>query len=371
MVVSSVVHQYYSYNLDMNLTENVVDPKTISNFKILPIIFVEVVTVLFTIYEIQRITPSNGLSNSIALYRALSISPTNTVDLSLPRILNLMRLFTGAVGYFVGFLFMKDIVYRKKINYLYLVVILLSVVSDLMLGSRGGTMTILIGLFVFLYALYKKKKSWKSENNIKLIFGIVGIAAAVILVFQGFANLLGRNTSEYSFTYYLAIYLGAEIKNLDIFLQTVFPIQNGFFGEQTFMYIWKTISPYIGIDSSILQFDLPFLSVNGYSLGNVYTVFYSYLYDFGYIGVPILVSLMAFISQVFFEKFKRFRLNQGVPISVLVYARIFSALAFSFFSNKFYENMFNFSFFEIIVIWILLNWFLCGKSLIKISWYKD
>lgn len=333
----------------------------IEDSKLLIIILVELVTIVYTIYEVKMISPTGSLSESISLYRAQSLSDSGNFDTSLPKILSLLRTFTNATGYFFCFVTVKQWFMKRKVGVLYLVIIFLSGISSVLLGARSGLLTLVICMGVYVYAWLKRKNKWSTKGNLKLLFTAVLIFVVVVMSFQGLAELMGRDTSNYSFGYYLAIYFGAEIKNLDIFLQGSFPISDNVWGGQTFIFLHRILAPFLGTTLQSYSLDLPFLSVNGSSLGNVYTTFYPFVYDFGYIGVPILTGVMAAISQISFKTFRFFD-GKNVSIAVLIYSRIVAALMLSFFSNKFYENIFNFDFIKTIIIWVILDWLLFFKN---------
>jgi len=116
-----------------------------------------------------------------------------------------------------------------------------------------------------------------------------------------------------------------------------------------------------GLDYSIV---LDFNSVGIYNLGNVYTIYYAFIKDFGYVGVILLVALMAVICQVVFEKM-RATYSKSNFFSI-IYCFIVGLLAFSYFSNKFYESIFDMNFLKYLICWCLLNFFF-GKSRIRLN----
>ena len=123
---------------------------------------------------------------------------------------------------------------------------------------------------------------------------------------------------------------------------------------------YKTLGKKIGFNGfEDYKLDLPFRSVNNLDLGNVYTTFYPYIYDFGYIGEFILVLIMAIISQVVFEFTKDTKTMECPSLSILTYSNIVNCLILSFFSNKFYENIISISMLKNIVFWWLFSLFLC------------
>ena len=117
---------------------------------------------------------------------------------------------------------------------------------------------------------------------------------------------------------------------------------------------------------------LPFQKIGNFSLGNVYTTFYPYIYDFGYVGIPILVTIMAVVSQLFFELAKREKISQVPGIMTLIYGYIFPTIVQVFFSNKFYEDLLDIKFIKICILWILYNIilivYLYLSRNIKIQW---
>lgn len=343
--------QYYD---DLKSATN---PVTVSDLKIVLVILIEIVAIFYTIHEVKIIAPADSLSASIYSYRSRAIDPIASLSLpSSPKSLGWLRSITEAAGYFFAYLLARNVVLYKKVSLKYLVIILLSICSDLLLGSRTGSFTLMICFLVYMYSFYKQKNHWKSDGNIKAILIYGAVFLVIMLIFQSLATLLGRSVNQMSKIDYLALYVGAEIKNLDIFLQSgSFPIHTGYFGGQTFIALNKVYAHIVGNPNLKLTLDIPYQHINGYSLGNVYTTFYSYIYDFGYIGVPVLTGLMAFLSQYFFERVKLIGNTLKVSIFLLIYSKIVANLALSFFSNKFYEELFTTSFLKLIIFWALFN----------------
>lgn len=103
--------------------------------------------------------------------------------------------------------------------------------------------------------------------------------------------------------------------------------------------------------------DLPFKSINGYSLGNVYTTFYPWLYDFGYSGIFVLTMVMGIISETIYLYAKIQKNNHKHLICILIYGYISSFLFLSFFSNKFYEEVFSKNMLYIVISLFLIELF--------------
>lgn len=327
-----------------------------NKYGLLVILFIEILTAVYTVWVVRKIMPAGSVVESISLYRgAVLASMTGTKITALPHLLNILRNFSTASGYFCAYLLAQDLVYRKRKNYLLLGITVFAIFNGLLLGGRGGALNLFIAFVVYWYCILKRKQNWLSHGNVKILIGAVFGLIVLVFSFQWLASVLGRDVDQYSTMDYLAIYFGAEIKNLDTFLTNqIYPVHTGVPGGQTFYYLIKAASGYLHLGIPDYDFMLPFQSVNGYNLGNVYTTFYPYIYDFGMSGLLVLVGIMATVSQLIFESVKHFNGKKMISFSTLIYGYIVTALGFSFFSNKFYENIFSVNLLQMLVTWFLL-----------------
>ena len=333
-----------------------VQPISIEKWKLVLFILFELLSIYYTARELKRVTGAFSLSAAILDYRNSTI--LIDTQYSFPILMVLFRLITNAAGYWFVFVFSSNFISLHKVDICSLVIILLSCVSNALLGGRGNAINVLIALVVVFYILYNQERQLKSNLNFKIVIPGIVIAILVLILFQNFGMVLGRN-SDTSSIEYLAKYCGAEIKNLDFFLQNKnFPIKTNYWGSQTFINVIKGIGPHIGMNTNY-TLDLPFQQINGFNLGNVYTTFYPYIYDFGYKGVALLTPLMAIISQIFYEQAIYKHNNRFPYLSLIIYGYVFSSLLLSFFSNKFYEQNFSSTFLMNIIVWLLFTLFFC------------
>ena len=323
------------------------------------IIGIMLVTIVYTVFEVQKIAPSGSIMGSIYAYRmqTTNITTENASSLVLPKLLALLRNFTDAAGYFFAYVLANELFKKRRVNVAALAITFLSFVNGMLLGSRTGAFMLLLSFMIFLYIMYRASSDWEKHLSLKMLGIIALLFIIIIFTFQSFAGLLGREVGSFSKANYLAIYFGAEIKNLDTFIQAgQFPIRpHGTFGAQTFLEFNRTFGKFFGSNATVIL-DLPFQNINGLSLGNVYTTFYAFLYDFGYKGVVLLVILMSFVSQFIYEKVRRFTRKGDISIYTLIYSRIAVCLILSFFSDKFYEGIFAITFIKTVVWWMILRW---------------
>lgn len=227
----------------------------------------------------------------------------------------------------------------------YVVICTIGLIGAIFTGSRGNAVTLIL-LFFFVWSIYKTRMS-KGLRKIglkRIIYFCVALFA-VITTFIKSTEWVGRSTGDLDAGYYFAIYCGAEIKNLDIFINESQP-KNKQVGQHTFSGIIPKSKENRQEALSYNQFQ----TINGYMLGNVYTIFQDLYNDFGYIGVVILIGLMAFIMQYLFAKSLNSHglYKRPFDLYVFLYSYLSTTVAYSFFSDRFYGKW-NWPFLKLLI----------------------
>lgn len=326
--------------------------KCISPTICIAIMFLQIGTLLWAFLFLMKNVGGSGIADVMYAYRfALLFSGDN---ISIPGLLLNLRHFCCASGYVWIYLLIYGFIEKENHNRkIYIINIILSLLNSIILGGRGGVLQMLFAAIAQWYFLKGALKGWRSRIDMKALIKIALIFAAFLLTFQVFGAAVGR-TSTKTLDHYIADYLSAEIKNLEIF------ISQGSFGAdfahcQTLIYVANFWGKLTGNSYLVHELDLPFRYVNGYALGNVATAYYAYLYDAGYWGVVFYTALMATICQVWFQKtIRNKKKNKLILISIVSYSYIYFLILFSFFSNKFYENVFTLTFVKYLISWFML-----------------
>ena len=321
--------------------------------KIICVVF-EVITIFLCLNSIVK-SVNGSWSNVLGAIKQFdSLSKFSNENIGMEKIPSFFRIITNALSYWYLYIVINNFIINKKIDVLSCCIILLGIITSMTTGGRNAAINILISIPAILFILSRKKSIKKSKMPFKTKIAIILLPIIVLISFPRLTALVGREVKQDNI-YYLAIYCGAEIKNLDTYVQentntNIIIVRE----NQTFKHLINWIGPKIG-EFEQYKLYLPFRSINGYGLGNVYTTFYAYLMDYGYIGIIWCVALMAFISQFVYERCKRVNLSNSPRIMILVYGYIFSSLVLSFFSNKFYEQNFNKTFIYAIILWMIFN----------------
>lgn len=329
----------------------------VESWKLIVFLIFQIVVFGSLILFVVAFSGNSNLSDAIYAYRHASAIANEKINM--PFFLKHFRNISVSSGYIWGYILVHSFIYKYKVHKMLLILnVILSILNGMLFGSRTLAFQLIVAIIVQAYFLIKKKNFWRGKIKIKdlVLFCFVGIVC--ILGFQQLGNLLGRNSTRDMFEY-IAIYLSGEIKNLDIF------IRKNQFGAD--MYNCQTLIGVANFLSGKLWFpewshglDQPFQHINGYSLGNVATTYYSYIYDMGYWGVIVFTIIMAVLSSWFYIVAVK-KINETtneISLSFIVYTYLYFTFIFSFFSNKFFESVAYIAFVYYLIYWYLIKKFL-------------
>lgn len=321
---------------------------------------------------LMRTTQSDNFALAAATVADSKID--DTISISIPRYLIYSFIVVEALTFFLYYFFANEIFDTNKKKWKIIILsasVLVSFVGPLVGGSRGSAIIKIFSFVTIIYICYVIKchgfKNAIIPKRIKL-FALTFICL-MLTGWATFGAILGRESTSDA-NYVMAVYCGAELKNLDMYINTNKLGTSNNFGHETFIGVYSYLNKQMNDRRKTREFlDLPFNSYHGYTLGNVYTCFYMFLYDFGYIGVPLIILLMSLICSFVWK-----RVVSGKESSIVytfIYSVICFDLLFSFFSNKLFESLVNIGFLRQIIIWILLIKVLKCFNYIKISNIDD
>lgn len=348
-----------------------IKPLELSHFKIGILVLFQLIILLWTAAYISYQYPADSLAGSIQLldnYTKFGDDGINGSYMGFP--LATLRTCSDVVGLVILVLFAKELASRSHKYYLFLFVGVVFSFANIML--TGGRLSVAKLALVFLvgYVWFYRRSSRYSKRTSARLFAILIIAAVVVLfTFQASLSLFGRSSDLAMFDY-LSLYLGTQIPNFDYFLDNVGVQDTGIFGYATFININNWIGRKLGDDSLSYGFDQPFLMNGSFDMGNVYTMFYSFYYDFGFVGVIALTALMALLVTLAWKAYARTH-NEGVQLFLIVlYGVMVYCTFFSFYCDRFYEDIFSVGFVYQLVylalIVIFLNLPLSPESRFKV-----
>ena len=294
---------------------------------------------------------AGNLGEMISLYDVMTKFWTDIfreLDVPIPLLYRIGNPITQGFGYLIVYVFVHNFVATKKINKLHLIIILLLCLNIVLNGSRSPIFRIITMMMILFYILYNKKNGVR-KGNIKFL-----IKSIIIIIFSGIGfvillNLMGRE-NDLGLLHYLFIYVGAPLVNLDNYLAVKPDLsQSLIFGEQTFRTLYGYFAKQLGDDSLIFDtIDQFTFSNNGIEIGNVYTTFYSFIYDFDYIGFIPLIAIIALYYVFTYQRIKSIKIS-SFSLLLFVYTYLFNDLIMLAFSNRFYYTVLDIGFIKIVI----------------------
>ena len=195
----------------------------------------------------------------------------------------------------------------------------------------------------------------KAYISIKTI-GILAIAACGGLVlFYLSASLVGRINTK-GLLEYITFYCGCSIECLNQFFKHP-PAASEIFGKETFYNLNLKL-----YNLGLLNLDkfypihLEFRYYGDVMVGNIYTAYRRWIYDFGYIGAMILQGVMAGTMSVFYNKLK-YRTFKNTGFWLVLYSYIVYTIVFHPIDGYFYLQGVSQTFVTTLILLALMYWF--------------
>jgi len=200
------------------------------------------------------------------------------------------------------------------------------------------------------------------------VIAIIVAAIGVLALFSALRWLVGR-TNGADFFSYITSYAGGSIQLFDLYLKNPAP-SNGVFGQETFRGIVSAIGRHFD-NSLTFSWQLEFRYSNGIMLGNVYTAFRYWIYDFGYVGWLIMLVLYAFIFTSLHKHVKTHNPVGRFDAVLVVYAYIFSGLVMLPIQDVLFAMDFNPGGIYTLVCIVFFGWLIVDKPLRQDSRQKS
>lgn len=303
---------------------------------LLAFLVLQLIVFVWTLRAISQMYPAGNPLTSISLYDQANKFSVEGAE-AFPFPLGPLRGLCTSIGYYICYLLGQSFGLGQDGKEKPLLVLNLTASMLVSFESGGRTTAVSFVIYCFI-AFLMVKRQWRATRttiSFKTFLVVFAVFVFVIATFQTMLGLMGRSSGT-NYWDYICMYIGAEIPNFDYYLAGSHSPAD-IFGCMTFYTSIKWIGTHLGIPYFVYQLDLPFRYMNGIIMGNVYTTFYAFVYDFGWWGIPTLTAIMAFVSQWVYERAIRFDSGSHSCIWVILYALAANTLIMSFFSNKFFE----------------------------------
>lgn len=282
------------------------------------------------------------------------------------------------IGYVFSYLYIFFFIYnvtrthKIKKYLIYLLPVLIYAIQSVLFGGRTGLLQMATLIIVLIYYIEVGTKREKySKIFKKYVKKLVPAFVIILLVFWYLNDASGRATTSMSPLYYVSVYVGSGIKNLDSFLKSYKWVDFGAgFGWETFGGIYSFLKHFFNIayDGLVLEYQS---HVNGLYMGNVYTSLRRYYHDFGYIGIIVLPFFMGSVISIFAKGTRRTLLSLTInsrktsEAGIIIYGILAYAIAIFFIEDFFYINVLSTDYILKFIELFIVNWFLLKLKIVK------
>lgn len=321
----------------------------IEKWKVKLVIFYDIVVILLYILEVRRIASlagwSGGIDSLMSTYRSISYSSASmgdNVNIIVSQLVKLTSVFRMIFLYVYINNSVLEKTFKRYLNYL--IPVGLSIIQTLFAAQRMALiMTMIFGLFVW-YSSYHKLFGWHKNMNIKLFKKSFKYMIILFILFFILKEFVGRTTTL-DFFGYITSYTGGSINLFNQYLNST-PIDK-MVGQETFASIYTFLAKFGFVENSVRHLEFRLYDTTGFyrEVGNVYTALRRYYNDFGYWGVVILNSIMAFCYSYWFNRIKTVKKKRDSKnLQVIIYGYIMYALIMHAIDDIFFSEILSIGF---------------------------
>lgn len=342
------------------------EPINIEASKTVAIILFQIILAIILFFQLRQITGESSWVNVVTAYRLLTgrLRDLNDYSVNLPTLLRQFLEINFAVGLIYAYVIGNNIAARKKQTKLNWVPIILCCIITFMQGYRSDMLRLWIAVLIVAYTLRKRSVGWANSKETKKMIKNVSLSIiGIAILFVMLRGTVGRAETDWDPLYYVTFYAGSPIAALDLFLKQPYPASD-IWGKETFYNLNQSIR---------VLFDHPELkyifykefrqSPNGTYIGNVYTALRPPYYDFGFIGMVIVMLLMGALFTFLYCKIRNRYGKKPIDFRLLLYAYI--AYTFFLYFYNCYNNFISHAFIKLIIELFVVRWFLVGWHLKK------
>ncbi len=307
------------------------------------------------------------LSSMIKLYNNMTnfwIEYAKTFHFVIPMVYRLLGPVTTACAYLVLYIAVQNFVLTQKIDWLAMLVLLLEV-ADIVLNSSRSPIFRMVTMAMVLFYVFSIRYGKLTQGDLRLLRKIFIIVFVCAVLFLAGMVVIGRSIDT-RISHYVFIYSGAPLLNLDTRLHAGKFLHSKIFGANTFGSLYRYIAKIFHVGALDISVDAvaEFMkSKNGLSTGNVFTLLYPLVSDFGFAGTFVFVFLEgAYYCCTYRRVLRSERRTHVIDYRLFIYGYLMNDLIMCFFSSRFYETVFAAPFLKLFVLTWMIDRFFIEKQ---------
>ena len=279
----------------------------------------------------------------------------------MPKTISWGYLFITSSGFVWIYVIINNFLAIKKINKLLSCEFILCLCMSLLSAGRVQLIQYIIAMLSMYYILWRRKNGWNSSIGFKFIMKCLIGVCIILSIFSGLRTVVGRTSTQDPISY-ITSYIGGSIDLLDIFLQEP-PVKSDIWGKETFYEFNRFVGRKFNKPELIYIGHKEFRDSNGISIGNVYTAFRNYIYDFGYTGLIVLTCISSSIFSWMYNKLKRKKYKEGIDILLLSYSYLVYSVFLMFYADYFFEMSISINTLKVFIFFQITQYIFAKKIL--------
>ncbi|MFU7516452.1 O-antigen polymerase [Clostridium sp. HCS.1] len=367
IIISLLVNKHFEKNskscevIGKNRSFNI----EIEKYKVFIITVYNVIMIGLLLYYVLNIASQFGEFNSLS--EALTLFKQHTSyakDAELPHLLLFAQKPIIVFAYIFMYLYIKNIIFDEENSILYnifskwyyLIPVVGYIIHEFINSNRLTILSLGFATFTITLILYNIKNNWKKPIKMKSIITIGIIGILVLVIFYLSASWVGRINNK-NLIDYITLYCGGSIENLNLFIKSP-PEASSIWGKESFYYLIKNLHDY-GIMplSQMYPIHLEFRYYDSIMIGNVYTAYRRWIYDFGIVGMIILQGIMALFFNVFYNKIK-YSASKYLDFYIIIFSYMIYSVFLHPIDSYFYLQTVRLAFVSTFVLFILIYMFI-------------
>lgn len=252
-----------------------------------------------------------------------------------------------------------------------LIPVAMCIIQMLLGGGRLGIVQLVMYSIMLFILLSKKLRNINYNINFRmLVYGVFSVVVGGILFYYAKA-IVGRGAADLSISKifgYITMYVGGPIQLLDVFLFNPLESSN-IWGKETFYTINTQLTRLGVLDIEPYIIHLEFRNATtGAFLGNIYTAYRSYIYDFGFWGLSILPIIFAVCVCSLYYKIVYDRTLARYSLWTLLWIIVFPVIFFDFVRCFFFANIVSFGTLKKMLMLIFLSYIFIKDFDLRRNW---
>lgn len=225
-------------------------------------------------------------------------------------------------------------------------------------------------LYLFIYILVFFLQVCKRDAKFKIeLASVAKVLLFILLFFATFymlGFLTGKSQSQTSFFDNISIYTGASIGVLDYFIESFnYSVDNMF--TSTFDGFANLLA-YMGISIQRASADMGHNFVvlgNMTRASNVFTCYYTPIYDFNLVGAVIVMFFEGVVFQLIYNLSLKARQGLSSPVWIVFYIYITPYIFFSSIADRFFEALLTITSIIFLIVAMVLKEIFVNSSVLK------